>query len=475
MNKELTLDRDEMRTLGYQVIDFIVEHFATLPDKPVLNTATPAELKAHLDQTLPEHPADLDIVMKIVREQILGNISHGDHPRFFAFVPGPSNFVGAMADALAAGFNVCSSNWLEASGPAEIERITIRWLTELCGFPDKAGGTFVSGGSMANLTAVAVARQVSIGQPDPRSLVYYADQAHISIFRGLRVLGFAAEQLRQIPSDANFRMDTSALEQQVHVDEKNNYRPFCVIANAGTTNTGAVDPLRLISAICEEKGMWLHVDGAYGAGSILCRRGRQQLDGLELANSITIDPHKWLFQPIESGCLLVRDQNWLRDTFDFSPEYLSDVDAGDGEINYYQQGVQLTRQTRALKLWMSLKVFGAEAFRAAIDTGFDNAEYLEEKINAMKDWQIISAATLGVVTFRLSPAGLSAAATNELNQAIADQLSEGGVAFIGTTVLKGVKALRMCPINPRTAKDDLDRTIAALADIGTRLSSDLNN
>ena len=466
MNKKLTLTPDEMRKLGYEVIDMIIDHFETLSEKPVLNIASPDDLKEHLDRALPEHPTAFEAVLSIIRNHVLGNISHGDHPRFFAFVPGPSNFVGAMADAMAAGFDICSSNWLEASGPAEIERITIRWLADLCGFPEEAGGTFVSGGSMANLTAVAVARQVNIGYPDPKALVYYADQAHISVFRGLRVLGFAPEQLRQIPTDDNFRMDTTALNSQIREDNRDGFRSFCVIANAGTTNTGAVDPLRDISAICESNGMWLHVDGAYGAGSVISDRGRKQLDGLELAHSITIDPHKWLFQPIESGCVLVRDRNWLRHTFDVTPEYLSDVDAGDDEINYYQHGVQLTRQTRALKLWMSLKVFGAEAFRAAIEQGFSNAEYVESKIGTMKDWEVITPATLGIVTFRISPKGLTQSETNTFNQLIADRLSESRVAFIGTTVLKGLKVLRMCPINPRTDQEDLDRTMAKLEELG---------
>jgi aromatic-L-amino-acid decarboxylase len=469
MNNKLTITPDEMRKLGYGAIDLIVDHFEHLSDKPVLKVATPGELKKNLDRVLPEDPTDIDSVMNIVSDHILGNISHGDHPRFFAFVPGPSNFVGAMADAMAAGLNICSSNWLEASGPAEIERITIAWLADLCGFPEEAGGTFVSGGSMANLTAVAVARQVLLGDPDPNALVYYADQAHISIFRGLRVLGFSPKQLRQIPTDENFRLDPVLLEKQIVQDHDEGKRPFCVIANGGTTNTGAVDPLRAIAAICQSRDMWLHVDGAYGAGSVISERGRKQLDGLGLAHSITIDPHKWLFQPIESGCILVRDRNWLREAFDVSPEYLKDVDERDGEINYYQQSVQLTRQTRALKLWMSLKVFGARAFRSAVDAGFENAEYLEAKIKGMKDWEVITPATLGIVTFRFSPGGLSLNELNELNQLVADRLTQSGVAFVATTVLKGIKALRMCPINPRTSEEDLDRTLRKLTELGDEI------
>ncbi len=474
MNKELVIPPEAMRKLGYEVIDMIIEHFETLSEKPVLNVSTPDELREHLDRALPEHPAELSTVMSIVREQILGNTSHGDHPRFFAFVPGPSNFVGAMADALAAGFNICASNWLEASGPAEIERITIKWLTELCGLPEEAGGTFVSGGSMANLTAIAVARQVNVGYPDPKITIYYTDQTHISIFRGLRVLGFALEQLRQIPTDNNFRLDTNALDDQICQDERDGFRPFCVIANAGTTNTGAVDPLRLIAAICKSRDMWLHVDAAYGGGSVISERGRKQLDGLELANSITIDPHKWLFQPVESGCVLVRDRNCLRHTFDVSPEYLSDVDAGNEEINFYEHGIQLTRQTRALKLWMSLQVFGAQTFRAAVEQGFCNAEYVESKISVMKNWEVTTPATLGVVTFRFTPAGKTRSETDELNQLIADRLSQSKVAFIGTTTLKGVKTLRMCTINPRTDQEDLNRTLSKLGELVETLSSPAN-
>ncbi|NKB37679.1 MAG: aminotransferase class I/II-fold pyridoxal phosphate-dependent enzyme [Gammaproteobacteria bacterium] len=474
MNKELSLSSAEMRQLGYQVIDIIIDHFDSLPDKPVLNIGSPESLRAQFDQALPEQPGDVDSVLSLVRDQILKNISHGDHPRFFAFIPGPSNFVGAMADALAAGFNVCASNWLEASGPAEIERICIRWLCDLCALPPESGGTFLSGGSMANLTAIAVARHIKLGQADSSSQVYYADQAHMSISRGLRVLGFASHQMTRISTNNSFRMDTDLLRTRIEQDKKEGQLPFCVIATAGTTNTGAVDNLAVIAEICQANNMWLHVDGAFGAGAILSVKGQQQLKGIELADSITIDPHKWLFQPIETGCLLVRDQRNLRQTFDESPEYLSDVDAADEEINFYQHTVQLTRQTRALKLWMSLHVFGAQAFREAIDSGFANAEYIENRISGMTDWEIVTRANLGIVTFRHAPADYSATELNELNQSISDRLSETNLAFVATTILKGVKTLRMCPINPRTTRSDIDNTLAQLDRIASDITGHLS-
>ncbi len=470
MNKELSLSHDEMRQLGYQVIDMIVSHFDTLPDKPVLNISSPATLRTHFEQALPEQPGDVNAVLALVRDQVLKNISHGDHPRFFAFIPGPSNFVGAMADALAAGFNVCASNWLEASGPAEIERICIKWLSDLCALPATAGGTFVSGGSMANLTAIAVARHVKLGRADPGAQVYYADQAHMSIARGLRVLGFGSEQMSRIRTDERFRLDTELLRTRIEQDKQAGQHPFCVIATAGTTNTGAVDDLISIAEICREHNMWLHVDGAFGAGAILSEKGQQQLRGIERADSITIDPHKWLFQPIETGCLLMREQKHLRQTFDESPEYLSDVDAEDEEINFYQHTIQLTRQTRALKLWMSLNVFGAAAFREAIDSGFANAEYIEKKVSAMKDWEIVTSASLGIVTFRHAPPDFSSAELNALNQLISDRLSETNLAFVATTTLRDIKTLRMCPINPRTTASDIDETLKQLERIAADIT-----
>ncbi len=468
MTEYLTLTPGDMRRFGYRVIDLIVDHLESLPSSPALKIATPETLQAALARTLPEAPSDMLEVLEQVREHVVGNISACEHPRFFAFVPGPSNFVGVMADAIAAGFNICASNWTESSGAAELERLTVSWLAQLCGMPGGAGGTFLSGGSMANLSAIAVAREILLGEPDSSAQVYCSDQAHMSVARGLKVLGFARDQLRLVPTDEDYRLDVAALTQMIAEDAACGKRPFCIVANGGTTNTGSVDPLRELAALCDEQGLWLHVDGAYGAGSILSERGRAELDGIGLAHSITLDPHKWLFQPIECGCLLVRDQRWLRQTFDQSPEYLSDVDAAYGEINIYQRGIQLTRGTRALKLWMSLQVFGAAAFRDAIDVGFANAEYVQAKVGQMADWEIVSPARMGIVSFRYVPSNVTGEALNELNQAITDELTAAREIFIATTVLRGVKALRMCPINPRTTQCDLDETLAAVDAIARR-------
>ena len=307
-NDKLDLSREEMRALGHRVVDVLVEHFEKLPDKPVTRKANRATLEARLRVPIPEHGADALEILDQLQRDVFNHIMHVDHPRFFAFVPGPSNFVGAMADALASGFNVFAGTWLEASGPTQIELVTIDWLRQACGLPNSAGGLFVSGGSMANITALAVARHIRLGNRIEGAVVYCSDQTHSSIERGLRVLGFRSDQLRTIPSDDHFRLDMSALGQAVEMDRSAGRVPFCVVANAGTTNTGAIDPLSTLVRTCRRENMWLHVDGAYGAAAVLCERGQPLMEGLADADSLSLDPHKWLFQPYEIGCVLVRNE-----------------------------------------------------------------------------------------------------------------------------------------------------------------------
>jgi len=255
----LQLSADEMRALGYQVIDLLVDHFLCLRDQPVTRKGSRAELEARLREPIPLRGSAPDAVLEQLARDVFPRIMHLDHPRFFAFVPGPSNFVGVMGDALAAGFNVFAGTWLEASGPTAIELVTIDWLRQLCGLAKGAGGLFVSGGSLANLTALAMVRQVELGRHRADAVVYYSDQTHSSVERALRTLGFAPEQLRRLPSDAGFRLALPDLRRAVAVDRAAGRLPLCVVANAGATNTGAVAPLGEPAAYCAAEGLWLHM------------------------------------------------------------------------------------------------------------------------------------------------------------------------------------------------------------------------
>ena len=309
---------------------------------------------------------------------MLTTIDHLDHPRFFAYIPSSSNFVSVMADTLASGYNIFNSLYPLGTGAAVVERVSISWLRKLCGMPEEAGGLFVSGGAMANLSGLAVARQVQLEGDMRDAVIYCSDQAHFVISRGLRILGFAPEQLREIHVDEDFRLPVAVLERAIAEDRAAGKRPFCVAATAGTTNSGAVDPLNDLADLCEREGLWLHVDGAYGASACLSAHRRHMLAGIERAHSLTWDAHKWMFQPVECSALLVRDRHWLSATFKETAHFLTDAEEHSKEkigeeMNFMYQGIQLTRYFRALKFWMSLKVFGVGAIRQAIERGFEFA------------------------------------------------------------------------------------------------------
>ncbi len=325
VNAQLEFSPERMREIGYRVIDRLVEHLTTLRSQPVGAKADPAVLIPALSEPAPEEGSAFETVLAQLEQQVLRNSMHVNHPRFLAYVPGPSNFVGAMADALASGYNVFAGTWISGSGPAAVELAVVNWLREACGFPPQAGGLFVSGGTMANLTALAVARHVVLEDRLDGATVYFSDQAHSSLEKALFLIGISPSNFRRLPSDDDFRLPLDQLARSIAQDRASGCRPFCVIANAGTTNTGAIDPLSELSALCQAERVWLHVDGAYGAAAALSPRGREQLSGMQLADSLSLDPHKWLFQPFEIGCVLVRDMAQLRDTFRILPEYLKDT------------------------------------------------------------------------------------------------------------------------------------------------------
>jgi glutamate/tyrosine decarboxylase-like PLP-dependent enzyme len=388
-----------------------------------------------------------------------------DHPRFFGFVPGPNNFIGVLADALAAGFNVFSGTWISGAAAAQVELVVIDWLRELCGLPDTARGLFTSGGSMANVTALAAARHAVLDDEVTDAVAYCSDQTHTSVDRALRLLGFGPDQLRRLPSDDRFRLAPDALRDTIRADRAEGRRPFCVVANAGTTNTGAVDPLPALADVAAEENLWLHVDGAYGAAAVVCERGRERLAGLDRADSLTMDPHKWLFQPFEIGGVLVRDERHLRRAFRLEAEYLADAVGEADEVNFSAYGIQLTRSFRALKLWMTLKVFGRKHVAAAVRRGFERAEQAERLLHDRDDWAIVTPAQMGIVTFRCVPDGWTEEEIDALNRRLAPALSEEGEMFLTKTSLHGRPVLRLCPINPRTTDADLRDTIDRLDDL----------
>lgn len=450
-----------MRAAGYRVIDALVERYATLADWHTGVKADPAVLRPKLRESLREEPAAFDAVWQELQREILAHNGVIDHPRFFAFVPGPGNYVSALGDAVASGYNIFAGTWLEGSGATAAELAVVDWLRVEVGFPETAGGLFVSGGSVANITALVAARETRLGGDFGRARIYCSAQTHSSVERGLRIIGFRADQIVRVPA-VDGRMQVSELSRAVTNDRAAGWTPFCVVANAGTTNTGAVDPLPELARLARREQLWLHADGAYGAAAVICERGKRELRGLELVDSLSLDPHKWLFQPFECGCVLLRDASLLRKTFAVYPDYLADVHRHDTEVNLCDYGVQLTRGARALKVWLSLRVFGKAQFRAAVERGFVLAEQAEQLIAATPGLSVVSPAQMAVVCFR-------ADGSDELQTRIVDAMLAEGFAFLTSTKWNGATVLRLCTINPRTTEEDLQRTIARVADWARRL------
>ena len=468
----LQLSEAQMRQLGYRVIDMVIEHIQSLPDKSPTRKADRQTMESLFREVIPQEKQDPLEVLHRMERDVFTHIMHIDHPRFFAFIPNASNFISVMADTLASGFNVFAGTWLESASAAQIELVTIDWLCKSCGLPEGSGGLFTSGGSAANLNGIVIARHVLLNDDISQAVAYCSDQTHSSVERAFRILGFQPDQLRKLPSDKEYRLDVSSLREAIHHDREVGRRPFCVIATPGTTNTGAIDPLPQLAEICRAEQIWLHADGAFGAAAVFSARGRNLLNGIELVDSLSLDPHKWLFQPYEAGCLLVRQRQWLGDTFHILPEYLADTAGLEGEINFCDYGLQLTRGFRALKLWMSLQVFGAQAFSDAITHGFEMAELAESMIDHLECWQVVTPAQMGILTFRATPRGYTESQIDEHNQELVAAILQDGYAMIVSTKLRGQTVLRMCPINPRTTEDDIRKTIEHLDNLSKSLQKE---
>lgn len=445
----LGLSEDEMRRLGYQMVDLVVRRLASRHREPAIVTGDREELAALLGGEIPRQPGDPDEALQTLASVALAHQQHGDHPRYFARVPGPSSFAAVVGEWLASGFNTIATSWAGGSGPATLELVVIEWLRRLMGFPEATEGVLVSGGSMANLTAMAVARK----HQGP-GIAYLSDQTHSSLKRALLTMGFPEEEIRLVPSDSQFRIPMESLRQAVEQDQRAGRRPMMVVATAGTTNTGVVDPLPSIADLCAANDMWFHVDGAYGAPAAISPRSRHVLEGMERADSLVLDPHKWLFQPYDIGCVLVRHPGKLAETFSMTPEYLRDVKAENEGVDFLDRSLELTRRSRAAKLWMTFKTYGTDRLGNAIDKGVALAEYAEELIRCRPDlWELITPAQLGIVTFAIR------GCDDDEHANRARRLSENGFATLSSTTLKGRCVLRLCIINPLTTRADIEATL----------------
>lgn len=463
------LSPDEFRQLGYRAIDILTDMLRDVHDAPARRPISDALRERLMHQSLAETPTDPGAILDTFVQDVLPYPMGNNTPRFFAWVNSPAAPLGILAELLAAGMNPSVAGGDHAA--TYIEHAVLSWIKAIMGYPAESAGLLASGGSMANLIGLAVMRHVkaegSIRQEGFNTetapmVIYTSSQGHSCIQKAVELLGIGSDYLRKIPVDSDFRMDIIALTQQIAADRAAGLRPVCIVASAGTVNTGAIDPLAEIAELCEAEDLWFHVDGAYGAVGILAEQTQGLYAGIERAESLALDPHKWLYMPVECGCVLVKDAKAMRDAFSLIPSYLRD----DNALPWFSEfGPQQTRGFRALKLWMVLQQIGVEGYRESISRDITLAQTLRERIRARDDFELVAAGPLSITCFRYAPSSGGAqpcAPTdethflNQLNRDLIAHVHKAGRVFITSTELNGEVVLRACIVNFRMTENDLD-------------------
>ena len=482
------LSPDEFQELGYRVIDEIAVYLASVGDAPVFSAKKPGDLETLFDEPVPESGQDPSRILDEWGGKVLPNATHLGSPRYFGFVNGSGSHMAILAEALAASVNMNTGGW-KASPPAtEIEKRTLAWIAELIGYPSPCGGLLTSGGMMANFTALHTAlRNVAPYDTTPnglqdaartgRFLVYTSDhEGHVSLVRAVDMMNLGREALRRVPSNADLTMNPAALREMIEQDIARGDHPFCVVAQVGSINVGVIDPLPEIADICQEHGLWFHADGACGAVGAMIPEMRPLYKGLDRADSVTLDPHKWLYIPYECGCVLIRDKDRQSRAFSMHASYLRGTlpDQHQG-YDYFENGPQMSRCFRALKLWMTLKYYGAEGYRKLLSQNIRCAEHLDGLVRADSDFEALHRPVINIYCLRYCPASLqgdegSNELVDQLNQRIADAIQLSGLAFIMTTKLRGRTVLRLSICSHRTTLHDIDVVFAELKRLGLELS-----
>lgn len=473
------LPPDEVRRLGYLAADAVAEHREKLESRPVFGkVGRDASL---FDEPLPEEGRPFEEVLDFVREHVIPFPFGNSHPRFFGFINATADPVGITADYLAAAMN--PNCWGGDHAAIHVENEVMRWIAQMLGYPGTAEGILVSGGSMANYTALAAARRAVTpgnvredglaGEGRPRLVVYASDQVHHCVDKAVDLLGIGTRQLRKIQTDRRFRIRVKLLEKSIEEDRKAGLVPAIVVGTAGTVNTGAIDPLEELAEICRRESLWFHVDGAYGAMAKLSPDLAPLFAGIERADSIAADPHKWLYVPYEAGATLLREAGRLSATFRKFPEYLTtDPDSPfPGPVWFAERGVELSRGFKALKVWMGLKTHGRRAYARAIENDVALARFLSEDVDRRPDFERMAEQVLSIANFRYKPVGgtLSEEDLDRLNRRIVNRLVADGSFLLAPTILKGRTAMRACIVNFRTAERDLEFLLEEAARVGREL------
>ncbi|HSS15742.1 MAG TPA: aminotransferase class I/II-fold pyridoxal phosphate-dependent enzyme [Candidatus Dormibacteraeota bacterium] len=450
---------DEIRDWGNSVIQFMADYLGGLSQRGVYRHMSSRRIRGRFDSALPTKGIDFDELLKIFREAIVPFSRQNAHPRMFGYVQSPGTPLAAFADLLASTLNANLTVWRSAPAPVELERLTIDWIRQILGFDEKAGGLFVSGGSMANLSALAAARHAK-DHSSGRLRIYASSETHFSIAKAAALLGIGRENVRQVTVDERFKIRVDDLVAKITADLEAGDVPLCVVANAGTVNTGAVDPLAEIREVADRFKLWMHVDGSYGAFAVLAESARKLFAGIERADSIALDPHKWLYLPVDVGCVIYRDPEIARAAFAHEAEYTRIIgEQADEAFAFWDYGPELSRRFRALKVWMVLKGVGLGSLGKAIENNLACARYLESMVRASDDFEMVAPVELSIFCFRHIPVQLrneSPHAIDAFNERLLVALQRDGSSYVSNATPGGRFALRGCVLNYRTTLRDME-------------------
>jgi len=471
----LDLHHDALQEISSQVTKLVSEYLATISERPVRADNYAGKTTEAIDTELSAEGVPFEQLLAECRT-IMDLSRHNGHPRFFGYVASPSTPVGAYADLVASALNANITCWRSGPAGTEVERMVVRWLGSLIGYGGQANGLLTSGGSMANMIALLIAsrRHSNVGRQGlwnagPPMTVYASEEAHMSIAKAADILGIGRDQVRVIACDERQRMRVDALRQSIKADLREGLRPFCVVGSAGTVNTGVVDPLSEIANVADEFELWFHIDGAYGAPGVLDERKKHLFAGLDRADSVSLDPHKWLYVPVDAGCLLFRDAAAAKGAFSTEDaDYIQTLGYADEEaFAFWDYGVELSRRFRALKVWMTLQYYGTSRLAEAISGDISLAAYLGQLVSGADDFELLAPVELSICCFRYVPQlGMSEEDLNELNERVMGLVQRGGRAYLSNATVNGRFALRACITNFRTTKVDVEETIAAVRDAG---------
>jgi aromatic-L-amino-acid/L-tryptophan decarboxylase len=469
----LDVSEDDLQQISSESTKLVFEYLTTISARSVRSENHAGKTLAAIDTDLSPDGRSIEQLIGECRT-VMDLSRHNGHPRFFGYVASPSTPVGAYADLIASALNSNITCWRSGSAGTELERLVVRWLGSLIDYDPQAKGLLTSGGSMANMIALLIAHRRKSGvdtsrrglwNSGPPMTLYASEEVHLSIAKAADILGFGRDQVRVIACDERQRMRVDLLRQKIEADRREGLRPFCVVGSAGTTNTGAVDPLADLADVAAEFDLWFHVDGAYGAPGSLDERKKHLFAGLERADSVSLDPHKWLYVPVDAGCLLFHDADAARGPFSAEDaDYIKTHGYADEEaFAFWDYGVELSRRFRALKVWMTLQYYGSRRIAAAISEDIALAAYLGELVSSADDFELLAPVELSICCFRYVPSrSMSDAELDRLNERIMELVQKGGRTYLSNATVNGKFALRACITNFRTTKADIEETIAAV-------------